>query len=140
MDAYTDDGSGYFELWAGIPRTFFADDDVTLAPGESRTWTEYWLPLPGTGGLSAASSDAALFRAVNGDALDMTAFSAVGRDAVIVLKYNETVLKRREYTFRPGDVLVDRLSLQELGLQNIRTEDVQLEMQDANGNVIVVTR
>jgi hypothetical protein len=132
VDAYTDDGSGYFELWGGLPRTFFADDDVILSLSESRTWTEAWLPLPRTEGLSAATTDASLYLAQRGDQLVLTVYSAIARDAVIVLKQDDVVLERWEKTFRPGEVWDQRLN---------RTEpDAQLELQDTNGNVIVVTR
>lgn len=137
VDAYTDDGSGYFEIWGGLPRTFFAEDDVTLAPGETRSWTESWMSLPRTGGLSAASADAALFRAQQGEQLVLAVYSAIARDAVIVLKQNDTVLERWEKTFRPGQVWDQRLNLNELQLED---QETQLELQDASGNVIVATR
>ncbi len=40
--SYTDDGSQYFELWGGPNRTFWPDDDVTLAPGQMLGWSEQW--------------------------------------------------------------------------------------------------
>jgi hypothetical protein len=39
---WTDDGSTYFELWGGPNRTFFPEDDLTLAPAASLEWTETW--------------------------------------------------------------------------------------------------
>lgn len=57
----SDDGSDYFELWGGLPRTFFPQDDVTLDPGKTREWDEYWIPFSRTGGLSFASSEIVLF-------------------------------------------------------------------------------
>ncbi len=131
-DAYTDDGSDYFELWGGIPRTFFPDDDITLAPGEARAWTEYWLPLPRTNGLSAASSDAALYVQRDADQVYLNVYSAIARDAVIVLKQGDTNLNRWQETFSPGRVWEQRVKLENTNLQ--------LQLQDANGDVIVETR
>lgn len=39
---YTDDGSQYVELWGGPNRSFWPEDDFTLAPGASLRWTERW--------------------------------------------------------------------------------------------------
>lgn len=39
---WTDDGSTYVELWGGANRTFFSEDDRTLAPGAAVEWTESW--------------------------------------------------------------------------------------------------
>jgi hypothetical protein len=55
---WTDDGSGYVELWSGATSSFWAD--ATLGPGETFSWTEQWYPLSGLGGLSYANRVAAL--------------------------------------------------------------------------------
>jgi hypothetical protein len=39
---WTDDGSTYFEMWGGANRTFFPEDDRTLAPGAAVEWRETW--------------------------------------------------------------------------------------------------
>ncbi len=39
---WTDDGSTYFELWGGANRSFFSEDDRTLAPGAAVEWRETW--------------------------------------------------------------------------------------------------
>jgi hypothetical protein len=39
-DLYTDGDSRYLELWGGYTRTF--NEDATLQPGRTVTWTEYW--------------------------------------------------------------------------------------------------
>ncbi len=45
---FADDGSDYFELWGGLNRTFFKDDDVRLEAGEAREWEETWIPFHAT--------------------------------------------------------------------------------------------
>ncbi len=39
---WTDDGSTYFEMWGGANRTFFPEDNRTLAPGGALEWRETW--------------------------------------------------------------------------------------------------
>ncbi len=77
---FADDGSDYFELWGGLPRTFFRDDDVTLAAGEAREWDEYWIPFAQTGGLSAATSAAVLYLNVDGNRLATIGAAATARN------------------------------------------------------------
>ncbi|MCJ7568883.1 MAG: DUF5107 domain-containing protein [Anaerolineales bacterium] len=53
--ALTDDGSIYAETQCGAMETQLDFD--FLAPGMSRTWREWWLPLRDIGGLSFASAE-----------------------------------------------------------------------------------
>ena len=57
---YTDDGSQYFEIWGGPNRTFWPEDDITLEPGGSLSWTERWWPISGLGGLDHATDQGAV--------------------------------------------------------------------------------
>jgi Domain of unknown function (DUF5107) len=99
---FSDDGSDYFELWGGLPRTFFPSDDVTLAPGETRMWDEYWVPFSRTGGLSAATRDAVLFVADNNGSARVSAYSAIPRAATLVLLRDGGEVKRWPVTLAPG--------------------------------------
>lgn len=40
--SYTDDDSQYFELWGGPNKSFWPEDDITLAPGSTLSWSETW--------------------------------------------------------------------------------------------------
>jgi uncharacterized repeat protein (TIGR01451 family) len=64
---WTDDGSGYVEVHGGLAPTFW--DAVTLSPGQVISWTEFWYPLAGLGGVSEASEKVALRLERAGDAL-----------------------------------------------------------------------
>lgn len=55
---WTDDGSTYVELHGGIEPTF--DEWSELAPGTEVTWSEFWYPVAGIGGLTHANDRAAL--------------------------------------------------------------------------------
>lgn len=55
---WTDDGSSYVELHGGVEPTF--SDWHELGPGEDVTWSEFWYPVAGIGGLTFANDRAAL--------------------------------------------------------------------------------
>jgi len=54
---FSDDNTDYFEIWAGPCATFWPEDDVVLAPGESLGWTEIWWPFRGIAGFDRASAE-----------------------------------------------------------------------------------
>lgn len=131
-DAYTDDASEYFELWGGIPRTFFPDDDVTFAAGETRAWTEYWLPLAGTNGLDAAAQDAALTLDVRDHQAMLTAYSAVTRAVHLVLKQNNEIVFAHQVTLTPDQVWSNQVS--------VSNDALEFQMRDLNDQLIVTAR
>ena len=100
-DQISDDDSDYFELWGGLPRTFFADDDVTLAPSEAREWNEYWLPFVRTGGLSAAARDAVLFVTREGSTARVSIYSAVARSGKLVVSQSGRVISNQSIELEP---------------------------------------
>lgn len=126
---YTDDGSEYFELWGGLNRTFFPADDVSLAPGAVRTWTESWMPLPHTGGLTAASSDAALVVQSGPDVTTLTAYSAIARPAVLILSAGTAAAQRWPLTLQPGQVWQTEIPAS--------TASLPLELQTPAGELLV---
>jgi hypothetical protein len=128
---YTDDGSEYFEMWGGMPRTFFPNDDVTLAPGETRSWTETWLPLAHMNGLSAASKDAALSMRADGTEITITAYSAIARQAKLVLEQNDVVIQQWDISFVPAQAVTYKIAAEKNALK--------LKLRDANNNSIVET-
>ena len=60
-----DDDSAYIELMAGV-YTDNQPDFAHLAPGETKSFSQYWYPLAGTGPVSAAGLDVALAVAASG--------------------------------------------------------------------------
>ncbi|MET1007819.1 MAG: DUF5107 domain-containing protein [Propionibacteriaceae bacterium] len=54
-----DDGSAYIELMAGV-YTDNQPDFSHLAPGETKTFSQYWYPIAGTGPAAAATLDLAM--------------------------------------------------------------------------------
>ena len=81
----TDDGAAYVELMAGV----FTDnqpDFSFLAPGETKTFSQYWYPVAGTGPAVAATLDVALgVEVADGrTALQFDATRALGEDELVV--------------------------------------------------------
>ena len=52
--------NGYVEMWGGTSR-LFPDERRPLKPGETIGWTEWIYPFQGTGGLTHAARDVALY-------------------------------------------------------------------------------
>lgn len=130
--AFADDDSDYFELWGGLPRTFFANDDVLLAPGQGRAWTEYWLPVPATGGITAATRQTVLYLGAADNTAQVSVFSAVPSSAVLVLNGDGRELKRWQLALSPDQVFADRVP--------IAGRARQLRLLDSGGKVLAETR
>ncbi len=91
--SYTNDASQYFEIWGGLNRGFWAEDDVWVAPGETLTWQEQWWPLAQLGGLTWANSHTAIHLTPAGADYTLTAlFSRLRQGKLIVSSGNELIL------------------------------------------------
>lgn len=108
---YTDDGSQYFEMWGGPNRTFWPEDDNTLAAGQSQSWTEYWYPFQGIGGLAFANRDVALSLAASEGEVSLGLVTTCSQEGTVVLTVGEQEVYRREVTVSPDNPHVDRVSL-----------------------------
>jgi hypothetical protein len=100
---WTDDGSGYVELWGGLTPTFW--DQATLTPGTSVAWQERWYSVNGLGGLSYANDDAALWLAVEADSTSAGALSTRPLDARLVLQHDGAVVATWERYLSAGTPL-----------------------------------
>ena len=98
---YTDDGSQYFEIWGGPTRTFWPEDDVVLQPGQSRTWTEYWFPFQGTGGLDFANREAAISLHYEGGSMKVGLASSCGRQGALALEIGGEEIYSEQITVSP---------------------------------------
>lgn len=115
--AFADDDSDYFEIWGGLPRTFFADDDVALAAGQTREWTDYWLPVPQTGGIGAATRAAVLNVQEGNHAAQVSVFSPVPRTAILILEQGEQELWRRQLALAPDRTFTETIPIGEGALR-----------------------
>jgi hypothetical protein len=111
VSEYTENGSQYFEVWGGPNRTFWPEDDETLAAGQSRSWTEYWYPFQGIGGLALANRDVALSLTASEGEISLGLATTCPQEGTIVLTVGKQEVYRREVTVGPDNPHVDRVSL-----------------------------
>ena len=102
-DLWTDDGSRYFELWAGLTPTFW--DYWTIQPGASVTWMERWYPVSGIGGYDWANEDAAI-RLVpfgpSGDSAEVAVATSRALRGTVVLRRGGGEVQRWDVFVAPG--------------------------------------
>lgn len=130
-ELFTGDNAEYFELWGGLTRTFFADDDLILQPGETRAWTEYFLPLSDTNGIGAALPDFAMNLSNDGSRVTVTAYAAAPRRGVLILKQDAREIQRWDFDLAAAQRLQAQLEIEERPLQ--------LQLQDREGNIVLET-
>lgn len=119
---WTDDESDYFELWGGLPRTFFRNDDVVLAAGEAREWDEFWMPFVRTGGLSAATTRAVLGLTVN-ESYRVTVGVAVTQAntrGTLILARDGSEVKRWSLALDPANTFREQLDAPRGGKYTLR--------------------
>jgi hypothetical protein len=97
---YTDDGSEYFEMWGGPCRTFWPEDEVTIAAGGSLTWSEVWLPFFSIGGLDIANRDVAASVGLEGGQVHVGLAASSARSGLLQIEWDGQ-------TFYQGSVLLD---------------------------------
>lgn len=119
---FADDGSDYFELWGGLPRTFFKSDNVRFSANSVKEWDEYWVPFSQTGGLSAATQQAVLYLFVNASrvaSVGAAASSANTRGDLILYRDNVEV-KRWSVVLSPSSTFRDQVSVPSAGQFKLR--------------------
>jgi hypothetical protein len=97
---WTDDGSGYVELWGGLTPTFW--DSTSLVPGASVSWEERWYSVNGLGGLSYANDDAALWLAAEAGGIRVGAIATLPLQGQLVLVRDGQVVTAWDVTLVPG--------------------------------------
>lgn len=99
-DLWTDDNSGYVELWGGLTRTFW--DYATLPPGGSIGWQERWYSLNSLGGLSYANDEAALWLAPGGEEVQVGVFVTKPMVGQVVLWRSGQIAMAWDAAIAPG--------------------------------------
>jgi hypothetical protein len=97
---WTDDGSGYVELWGGLTPTFW--DSTSLAPGVSVSWEERWYGVNGLGGVSTANDAAALWLAVGEKSVQVGALATLPVRGQLLLESEGRALASWEVDLAPG--------------------------------------
>lgn len=103
---YADDGSEYLELWGGPCRTFWPEDDVSIAAGQSVEWSEVWLPFAGIGGLDSGNANAAVHVAVQLGQVDVGIAVSSAQQGQVRLLWNGQALYEQPATLVPTAPLI----------------------------------
>ena len=129
---YTDDGSAYVELHAGLAPTF--SDQVTLGPGESVGWHETWQPLRNIGGVRAANATGAFNWTQAGNRLQI-AFQPWRRFAgMLVITENGVEVERRPIVATPDAPWSATITLPE------GADAVSIALQNISGSTLIESR
>jgi len=98
---WTNDGSTYFELWGGLLPTFW--EYVTIQPGQTFDWTEWWYPVSGLGqGFDMANLTAALRLSSQADSVTLGVVTSVNLDGELRLWQDGQVLATWPVSTGPG--------------------------------------
>jgi tetratricopeptide (TPR) repeat protein len=129
----TDDNGPYVELMAGV----FTDnqpDFAFLAPGETRTFSQYWYPIQDTGPVHQASREAAVRLDVDGTRIRIAAAVTAPRPgARILLRVGDRVLYDAAADLAPGAPHVHEFDLQATQPEMAALEFDRAESQGGGG-------
>lgn len=124
----TDNDGPYIELMAGV-YTDNQPDFSFLAPGETKTFSQYWYPIQKIGPAQNANLDVAVSLHIeNGKAHIGVSASGVFRQAAILLEREHTIAQWI-CDLRPGDPFLAECE--------IAQPDVTLRVLDASGNELI---
>lgn len=131
-DAQLTDADGpYVELMAGV-YTDNQPDFSWLLPGETKTFTQYWYPIPAIGVVHQATPDAAVHIDREGDDLVVSVAATTRRTGarVLVVSDGETV-GSHPVDLDPGVPVVVRTR------GHGHDDDIEVRVLDADGRVLV---
>ena len=128
-DQLTDADGPYVELMAGV-YTDNQPDFSLLLPGETKTFTQYWYPIPAIGPAHQATTDAAL-HVDRADAVTArVAVTSPQRAATLRILRGGTVVAERTLDLEPGIPA-------ELQAPGPATDDLAVELRDRHGILLV---
>ncbi len=134
----TDDGGPYVELMAGV----FTDnqpDFAFLAPGETKTFSQYWYPIQDTGPVHQATLDAAIRLDLEGNRVRIAAAVTAPRPgARIRLRAGARTLYELEADLAPGTPHVAEFDL-EGGHDAVAIEPTDCELVVEHGGRTLVS-
>lgn len=129
----TDEDGPYIELMAGV-YTDNQPDFSFLAPGETRTFSQYWYPIREIGPAQHANRDAAVsLHLVKGMLRVGVCVSAVFAGARVTLLVKGQVLAAFQRDLNPGAPLIETLAV----ARNLRGEDLEVRVATADGHSLL---
>lgn len=123
----------YIEIMAGV-YTDNQPDFSFLAPGETKTWSQYWYPIQQIGPAQHANVDAALsLRVKEGRARVGVSVSSVFKNASVMVFAKGRSIASFPCDLAPGHSLCEEIALP----QNSAETDLLLRVLDAQGREII---
>jgi tetratricopeptide (TPR) repeat protein len=126
----------YIELMAGV----FTDnqpDFSFLAPGETKTFSQFWYPIQKIGPSQKANIDAAVSLRVTSQTVHLgVCVTSEHDDAKIVLFYNGAILADWNVNLLPGLPLLQRVALP----SDVNEANLVLTVQDHQGRELITYR
>lgn len=126
---YTDDASEYFEMWAGLCKTFWPEDDVLIEAGKAISWREIWFPFHQIGGLDKANAEAAVKAYVQDNQVYVGIAVSRVQFGQLRLRWNDEVFYQHTVYLAPEAPLLLKVPLP-VGVQPLGQLDVLLHGQD----------
>jgi hypothetical protein len=108
---YSDNGSEYFEMWAGPCTTFWPEDDVVVGPGQSLHWSEVWLPFSSIGGLDRANAEVVVKASVQGGQVRLGIAVSKAQRVQFHLKWNGQTFHQESAELAPETPLLIHVPL-----------------------------
>ena len=128
--ALSDNDSAYVEVQAGLFRN--QETYAFLDPGQTICFSEYWMPVRGTGGISRANR------------VGVVSFHANGSDVSAALNVNEQIPGAQLRLLLDGQVLSNEtvdLSPEKMWSHSVTVKDsaakVTFELRDNKGNILL---
>ena len=128
--ALSDNDSAYVEVQAGLFRN--QETYAFLDPGQTIRFSEYWMPVRGTGGISRANR------------VGVVSFHANGSDVSAALNVNEQIPGAQLRLLLDGQVLSNEtvdLSPEKMWSHSVTVKDsaakVTFELRDNKGNILL---
>ncbi|MFP3896207.1 MAG: DUF5107 domain-containing protein [Anaerolineales bacterium] len=96
---YTDDDSGYVEMWGGLTPTF--DDYAMLEPGGEVAYEETWYPVARCDGVSYADEEVTLYAVREEEDVRVCVFSPVERAATLQILQDQQEVAVQSFSVHP---------------------------------------
>jgi len=128
---WTDDDSDYLEMWSsGVTPDFWTY--VSLAAGETTSWTEKWYPVNGLGGVDTANEQAALRLVNTGTGAEFWLMSTAVTPGTLSIWVNGSQQAEWPVTLIPGQPYSGNWA-RPSGVEG----PITLQLTDSKGNILI---
>lgn len=133
-DYFTDDGSGYVELHAGLSPTF--SEPASLDAGESITWKETWYPVHGIGDLTFANAIAAIDVEYSNSLLNVGLYPVYPVTGTLTIEQEDEVVASQDIFASPEKPLSTVVT----AIGRFGTNGLTIRLEDTLGRILLETK